>query len=100
MNDLEMLEWWPAMGCLMSELRRIGQPAVADRLADAVRAGSTSGEILDGVGMVLREQRALRSRLDAAGAAAWDAVNTDVKRAYPGWNLGHNLARLFGRTAG
>ena len=83
MTDDELQRWWPDLGAVVAELRRAGQPAVADRLVDAVSAGSTSGEILGGVGVVLREQRALRSQLGDAAAGAWDAVIAEVDRAFP-----------------
>lgn len=98
MTDAELQAWSPALGTVVAELRGAGHPAVADRLVDAVRAGATSGEILDGIGVVLREHRALRSRLGESGASAWDAVMADVHRAFPGSSLGHWLARLTRRS--
>lgn len=97
MTDAELQAYWPDLGTVVAELRRAGHVAAADRLVDAVIAGATSGEILDGVAVALREHRALRSGLGAAGARAWDAVMDDVHRAYPGSRLGHWLARLVGR---
>jgi len=67
---------------------------VADLLVDAVRAGATSTEILGGVGVVLREHRALRSGLSDSAASAWDAVMADVHRAFPGSSLADWIARL------
>jgi len=92
-TDDELQTWWPELETLVAELRRADRPAVADLLVDAVRAGATSGEILDGIGVVLRDHRALRSQLSDSGASAWDAVAADVYRAYPGSRLGHWLAR-------
>ena len=94
MTDAQLEEYWPDLGIVVVELRRTERAAVADQLVDAVRAGATSGEILEGIGVVLREHRALRSRLDNSAASAWDAVMADVRRAYPGSKFGHWLARL------
>ena len=82
MTDAELRAWWPDLGTVVAELRRADQPAVAESLVDAVRAGATCGEILDCVGVLLREHRALRRRLGDSGATAWDAVAADVYRAY------------------
>lgn len=98
MNDDELKAWWPDLGSVVAELRKSDQPAVADLLVDAVRAGSTSGEILDGIGVVLREHRGLRSQLSAPAAAAWDTVMADLNRAYPGAWIGHWFARLRRRS--
>ena len=81
--DTELDRWWPDLGTVAAELRRAGQPAAADSLAEAVRAGATSSEILGAVGAVLRERRAFRSRLGESAARAWDAVMADVDRAFP-----------------
>lgn len=98
MTGTELHQHWPDLSTLVAELRRIDQAAVADRLLGAVRTGATPGEILDAVGVVLREQRALRSRVGEPGARAWDAVMADVQRAYPGSSLGHWFARLLRRV--
>lgn len=82
--DSELDRWWPDLGTVATELRRAGQPAAADSLAEAVRAGATSSEILGAVGKVLREHRALRAGLSDSAARAWDAVMADVDRAFPG----------------
>jgi hypothetical protein len=82
-TDDELDRWWPDLGAVAAELRRAGQSAAADSLLDAVRAGSTSSEILGGVGKVLREQRAFRSKLSDAAAKSWDAVMADVDKAFP-----------------
>lgn len=97
MTDAELREWWPDLGIVVQELRRADQADVADRLVDAVRAGSTSGEILNGVGVVLRDHRALRRRLGDSGASAWDAVIADVYRAYPVARFAEWFARRIGR---
>ena len=97
MTGTDLSKSWPELGNLAAELRRVDQALVADRLIAAVRAGSTSGEVFDGVGVVLRDHRTLRSRLGDAGARAWDAVMADVNRAYPGSRIGHWLARLVRR---
>jgi hypothetical protein len=96
-TDSELKAWWPDLGTVVAELRHSDQPAVAELLVDAVRAGATSTEILGGVGLVLRDHRALRSRLGKSAVNAWDAVLEDVYRAYPGSRLSHWFARLTGR---
>ncbi len=98
MTDEQLREWWPELGAVVADLRRIGESAMADRLVDAVIGGATSGEILDGVGCALRDHRALRPRLGDTAMDAWDRVQADVDRAYGGsCGLGHWLARLTGR---
>jgi len=82
-TDDQLDRWWPDLGMVVAELRRAGQSDAADRLLDAVGIATTSGEILDGVGVVLRERRAFRSQLSDAAARAWDAVMTDVDKAFP-----------------
>jgi hypothetical protein len=83
MTDDELQRWWPDLGAVVAQLRRGGYPAVADALLDAVRAGTTSGEILGGVGGLLREHLALRAQLGDSVAHAWDAVMAEVERAFP-----------------
>jgi hypothetical protein len=97
MTDAELKAWWPDLGTVVDELRKSDWPAVADLLVDAVRAGATSGEVLDGVGGVLREHRSLRAKLTAPAVTACDAVMADVYRAYPGLRLAHWFARLTRR---
>lgn len=97
MTDAELQEWWPDLGAVVTELRSTDKSAVVDQLVNAVRAGSTSGEILGGIGVVLREHRAFRSQLSDQAATARDAVMADVQRAYPGSRLCHWFARLIGR---
>ncbi len=97
MTDAELKAWWPDLGAVVAELRQSNESGVADMLVDAVRSGATSGEILDGVGVVLREHRALHSHLSPAAAAAWDSVMADLNRAYPGSRIGHWFARLMRR---
>lgn len=82
--DTELDRWWPDLGTVVAELRRANQTAAADSLVDAVRAATTSGEILGGVGAVLRERRAFRSQLSESAAKSWDAVMADVDKAFPG----------------
>ena len=100
MKDAELHRWWPDLGTVAAELRRIERSDVADRLLDAVRGGATSSEILGGIGIVLREQRALYSQISESAAVAWDAVMADVNRAYPGGRLTHWLTRLRRRLTG
>ena len=94
MNDAALREWWPDLGTVVVALREAGRADVADRLVDAVRGGATSSEILGRVGLVLRDERALRSKVGQSARPAWDAVMVDVRRAYPGLWLGHWLDRL------
>ena len=94
MTDTELKKWWPDLGTVVGELRRIGRSDVADLLLDAVRAGATSSEILGNIGIVLRNHRALYSQVSGAAAAAWDAVMAGVNRAYPGGGLLHWFTRL------
>jgi hypothetical protein len=82
-TDDELDRWWPDLAAIVAEMRRATQSEVADRLLDAVQSGSTSSEILGGVGTVLREQRAFRAELSDAAAQAWDAVMADVEKAFP-----------------
>lgn len=92
MTDAELQDWWPDLGAVVAALRRVGQAGVADLLVEAVRRGATSGEVLAGIGAILRDHRACRSRLGHPGARAWDAVMGDVSRAYPGpWRGGWPL---------
>ncbi len=81
--DTELDRWWPDLGTVVAELRRANQQAAADTLVEAVRAGSTSSEILGAVGAVLRERRAFRSQLSESAARSWDAVMADVDKAFP-----------------
>jgi hypothetical protein len=83
MTDDQLDRWWPDLAIVVAELRRADQSDAAGLLLDAVRSGSTASEILGGVGAVLRERRAFRSRLRDAAARSWDAVMTDVEKAYP-----------------
>ena len=99
MTDAELQTWWPDLGTVVAELRRIDRAAEADLLVDAVRAGATSGEILGGVGVVLRDHGALRSQLSDSAASAWDAVMADVHGAFPGSSLAEWFARIGRRSA-
>jgi hypothetical protein len=98
--DAELQKWWPDFGTVVEELRRIDRSDVADLLLDAVRAGATSSEIIGGIGIVLRDYRALYPQISQPAAAAWDAVMADVNRAYPGGRLMHWLTRLRRRLTG
>lgn len=97
MTDAEVQTWWPDLGTVVAELRCADRPAVADLLVEAVRAGATSSEILGGIGVVLRDHRALRSQLSDSAASAWDAVMADVYRAFPGSRLAQWSAWLTSR---
>ena len=97
MIDAELQRWWPDLGTEVAELRRIDRSDVADLLVDAVRAGATSSEILSLVGVVLRDHRALYSRISHSAATAWDAVMADENLAYPAKRLAHWVNRLTRR---
>ena len=94
MTDDELQKYWPELGSVVIELRRIGQPAVADMLVDAALTGSTSSEIVGNIGIVLRDHRALRSQLSDSALNAWDAIMADVNRAFSGSKFAQWLARL------
>jgi hypothetical protein len=100
MTDAELQRWWPDLGTVAAELRRIDRPDVADSLLDAVAAGATESEILGGVGRVLREHAALRSGLAEAASSAWDAVMVLVDRAFPGVAAGKRVLWLANRQDG
>lgn len=98
MTDAELKTWWPALGIVVAALRHNNQATVADLMIDAVSAGTTSSEILDGVGIVLRQHGALRSTLDEPAVQAWDAVLAEVHRAFPGSGLVDWLIGLTRRS--
>ena len=78
---------WPALAEIIADARGVGADAVADALMQAVTTGSTSGEILAGLGQVLRTHQALRAQLRPTSQAQWDAVLAEVHIAYPGSGL-------------
>lgn len=88
---------WPALDAVIADARRIGADAVANALVQAVTTGSTSGEILDSLGQLLRTHRALRAQLLPAAQVQWDAVLADVHRAYPGSQVWDWLAALVAK---
>lgn len=95
MTDAELVSWWPDLGHVVIELRRLNHPDVADCLLDAVAAGATSGEILGSVGLVLLRAGNLRSELTRQNKTSWDRVMVDINRAYPpNFRFNHWLARL------
>jgi len=95
MTDAELLSWWPDLGHVVMELRRLNHPDVADRLLDAVAAGATSSEILGSVGLVMLHSRALQFELDSQSRASWDRVMADIDRAYPPtFKFNHWLTKL------
>ena len=71
---------------LIAELRRIGEPALAEAL-DRAQYGSTSGEILNGIGAALLHHRDVKPKLGDEGRRAWDNLRAEVDRAYPGWTF-------------
>jgi hypothetical protein len=94
MTDDKLKRWWPDLGAVVIELRRIDQATVADLLVDAVRAGATSSEIYGGVGKVLKNHYALHSQLSDSTQKAWNAVMVIVFRAFPDLWLSYWFARL------
>ena len=82
MTDAELGVSWPELGALVSELRRQGHAELADRLIDRVQYASTSGEIYNGVGSTLLQNRAVRRSLGRSGNAAWEAVMESIEKAY------------------
>ena len=95
MTDAELRDSWPDLGIVVAELRATDRAKLADLLIDKVLYASTSGEIYNGVGHPLYEQRALRKTLSLDGSAAWDRVMDRIERLYGGINLGHWLARQW-----
>jgi hypothetical protein len=95
MTDAELLSWWPDLGQVVIELRRLNHPAEADRLLDAVAAGATSTEILGSVGLIFLRAGNLRSELTRQNKASWDRVMADINYAYPpNFRFNHWLARF------
>jgi len=94
MTDPDLDAYWPDLGSLVAELRRVGREDVADQLLDGLRVGGSSDEILGEVSLVLRRHRALRRELGATGAKAWDGILRDAHRAFPGTHLSDWVARL------
>ena len=95
MTDAELRDSWPDLGIVVAELRATDRATLADLLIGKVLYASTSGEIYNGVGHLLYEQRALRKTLSLDGSAAWDRVMDRIERLYGGINLGHWLARQW-----
>ena len=96
-TDADLRNSWPDLAIVVAELRRIERSEVADQLVGAVSIASSSSEILGGVGVVLRDRRALRTRLSEPGKRAWNLVIADVHRAYPLSRLREWWARWIGR---
>lgn len=94
MTDDELQKYWPELGTVVLELRRINQSSVADKLIDAAMTGSTSSEIVGNIGIILRDHRALRPQLGDSAISAWDAIMDDVTRAFSGSKFAQWLARL------
>jgi hypothetical protein len=95
MTDAELLSWWPDLGHVVMELRRLNHRDVADRLLDAVAAGATSSEILGSVGLVLLRSGNLRSELTRRNRTSWDRVMADINHAYPpNFRFNHWLAQF------
>ena len=81
MTDDELRASWPELGALVAALRP-HHPELASRLLDCVQYASTSGEIYNGVGNALWENRGVRKSLGRAGNTAWEQVMDDIERAY------------------
>jgi hypothetical protein len=96
MTDDELQSQWPELGAVVSELRRIGQSEVADKLVDAASKGTSSSEIVGNVGIVLRDHDELRPQLGESAIRAWDAILGDVRRVFSGSKFAQWLARLTG----
>lgn len=95
MTDAELLSWWPDLGQVVAELRRLNHPDEADRLLAAVAAGATSTEILGSVGVILLRSGNLRPELTSQSKASWDRVMADINRAYPpNFRFNHWLAQV------
>lgn len=75
---------------LIAELRRIGEPALANQL-DRAQYGSTGSEILGDVGAALFQHAQVRKRLGDEALRAWDNLRAEADRAFPGWRF----RRLF-----
>jgi hypothetical protein len=82
MTDAELAASWPALGSLVAALRQQGHADFANRLVDRVQYASTSGEIYNGVGNALTENRRLRRSLDTPANDAWESTMEDIERAY------------------
>ena len=95
MSDAELLSWWPDLGHVVIELRRLNHSAEADHLLDAVAGGATSTEILGSVGLEFLRSGHLRSELSPQSKASWDRVMADINQAYPpNFRFNHWLARI------
>ena len=71
---------------LIAEARRIGEAALAEEL-DRAQCGSTSGEILNGIGAALLQHKGVKAKLGDEARKAWNNLRGEVDRAYPGWSL-------------
>lgn len=81
MTDDELRASWPELGALVGELRS-SHSELARRLVDSVQYASTSGEIYNGVGNALWQNKAVRKSLSRSARASWEAVISDIDRAY------------------
>ncbi len=70
-TDPGLQEWWPDLGTVVADLRRIHQNGLAELLLDAIRGGATSSEILGEVGVVLRNHSPLRAALSEPATPPW-----------------------------
>lgn len=98
MTDDELQDCWPELGTLVKELRRINQAAVADKLIEAFLAGSSSSEVVGGIGLILRDHHDVRPQLGDTAIAAWDAIMDNVARILRESKFAQWLDRLAGQT--
>lgn len=99
MTDDELKNCWPELGAIVVELRHINQSAIANKLVEAFLAGSTSSEVVGGIGIILRDHRALRPHLSNFATDAWDAIMDDITRTLRGSKFAQWLDQLT-RQAG
>jgi len=100
MTDDELQNCWPELGTVVKELRRVSRSDVADKLIEAFLAGSSSSEIVGGIGLILRDHRDLRPQLSDAAISAWDAVMDNVARILRESKFAQWLERLAGQADG
>ena len=81
MTDEELRASWPNLGALVGALRS-NHAELAQRLVDSVQYASTSGEIYNRVGNALWQNKAVRKSLRGSALASWEAVISDIDRAY------------------
>lgn len=98
MTDDELQNCWPELGALVKGLRCINQSDVADKLVEAFLTGSSSSEVVGGIGIILRDHRDLRPQLSDSAISAWDAIMVNVARVLRESKFAQWLDRLAGQT--